>query len=72
MIDMGFNLARFSPIPMVRDTVPQTPVGSGATTPVPTSTPRPNGGSCFHNSDPICNKEHVHTQRLYSSFTGLI
>ena len=40
LMDMGFNLTRFSPILMVGDTVPQTPVGSGTTTPVPTSTPK--------------------------------
>ena len=45
LTDMGFNLTRFSPVPTVEDTVLQTPIGSGTTTPVPTSTPRPSGGS---------------------------
>ena len=57
---------------MVGDTVPQTPVGSRITTPVPTSTPRPNGRSHLYNSDPIPNREHTHAQKLYNSFTGLI
>ena len=52
---MGFNITRFSPILTVGDTVPQTPVGSGTIIPVPTSTPRPNGGSFLHNSDLIPN-----------------
>ena len=45
LTDMGFNLTRFSPILTVGDPVPQTPVGLGTTTPVPTSTPRPSGRS---------------------------
>ena len=32
LTDMTFNLTRFSPIPIVGDTVPQTPVVSGTTT----------------------------------------
>ena len=39
LVDMGFNITEFSPIPTVRDSVPQTPVGSRTTTPFPTSTP---------------------------------
>ena len=38
LTDMGFRLSRFSPIPTIGDTAPQTPVGSGTTTPVLTST----------------------------------
>ena len=63
---MGFNITEFSPIPIMRDTVPQTPVGSGTNTPVPTSIPRPNGGSCLNNSDH--NRENTH---LYNSFTSI-
>ena len=48
LTDIGFNIAEFSPIPTVGDMVPQTPAGSGTNTPVPTSTPRPNGGSCLN------------------------
>ena len=39
LTDMGFSLTRFSPIPTIGDTTPQTLVGSGTTTLVPTSTP---------------------------------
>ena len=70
--DMGFNLTRFSPIPMVGDTVPQTPVGLGTTTPVPTSTPRPSGRWRLHNSDPIPNRQNTHKNNLYNSFTGIV
>ena len=62
---MGFNITECNPISTVRDAVPQTLVGSGTNTPVPTSTPRPNGGSCFKNSDP--NRENTH---MYNSSTG--
>ena len=72
LIDMGFNLTRFSPILMVRDTVPQTTVGTGTTTPVPTSTPWPNGRSHLHNSDPIPKRKHMHAQKLHNPFTGII
>ena len=72
LTDMGFNLTRFSPILTIGDTVPQTPVGSGTTTPVPTSTPRPNGRSQLHNSDLIPNREHTHAEKLYNSFTGIL
>ena len=71
LMDMGFKLTRFSPIPTVGDTVPQTPVGSGTITPVPTSTPRPNGGLDLQNSDLIPNREHTHVPNLYNSFTDL-
>ena len=33
LTDMGFSLTRFSPIPTIGDAAPQTPVGSGTTTP---------------------------------------
>ena len=72
LTDMGFNLTIFNLIPMIGDTVPQMPVSSGSTTPVPNSTPRMNGGLHLHNSDPIPNREHMHTQKLYNSFTGLV
>ena len=73
LTDMGFNRTRFSPIPTVGDTVPQTPVGSRTTTPVPTSTPRPSGGSWLHNSDPISNRQNTHKhQCTYNSFTGVV
>ena len=39
LIDVGFSLTRFSPIPTIGDAAAQSPVGSGTTTPVPTSTP---------------------------------
>ena len=42
--------------------------GSGTNTPVPTSTPRPVGGSCLQSSDPIPNEENAH---MYNSFTGI-
>ena len=71
LMDMGFNHTIFSPIPTVGDTVPQTLVGSQTITLVPTSTPRPNGGSCLHNSDLIPNREHMHAPNLYSSFSEL-
>ena len=66
MTDMGLNLTRFSPILMIGDTVPQTPVGSGPTTPAPTLIPRPNGRSWLHNSDLVSNREHTHTHRNYT------
>ena len=66
LMDMGFNITEFSPIPTIGDTVPQTLAGSGTNTPVLTSTPRPNGGSHLNNSD--YNRENTH---LYNSFTGI-
>ena len=72
LTDIGFNLTRFSPIPTIGDTAPQTPVGSGTTTPVPTSTPRPSGGSRLNSSDPTSNKRHTHEGNLHSSFTGVL
>ena len=69
---MGLNLTRFRPLPTVGDTVPQTPVGSGTTTPVPTSTPRPSGGSQLHNSDLISNRQNVHKHNVYNSFTYVV
>ena len=72
LTDMGFNLTRFSPILTVGDIVPQTPVGSGTTTPVPTSTPRPSGGSWLHNSDLISNRQITHKHNVYNSFTGVV
>ena len=59
LTDMGFSLTRFSPIPTIGDTAPQTPVGSGTTTPVPTSTPWPSGRSRLHSSDPTADKRYV-------------
>ena len=39
LTDKGFSLMRFSPIHTIGDAAPQTPVGLGTTTPIPTSTP---------------------------------
>ena len=72
LMDMGFNLTRFSPIPMIGDTVQQTPVGSETTTSAPTLTPRPNGRSQLHSSHPITGRENTHAQKLYNSFTGIV
>ena len=38
LTDMGFSLTRFSPIPTIGGAALQTPVASGTTTPIPTST----------------------------------
>ena len=62
LMDMGFNITECSPIPTVRDSVPQTPVGSRTTTPVLTLTLRQSGGSRLHSSDPTFDKRH--TQEL--------
>ena len=72
LMDMGFNITECSPIPTVRDSVPQTPVGSRTTTQVPTSTPRPSGGSRLHSSDPTSNKKHAHKGNLHNSFTAIV
>ena len=56
----------------IGDMAPQTPVGSGTTTPVPTSTPRPSGGSRLHSSDPTSNKRYTHEGNLHNSFTGIV
>ena len=69
---MGFNITRFSPILTVGDTVLQTPAGSGTTTPVPMSTPRPSGGSQLHNSDLISNRQNTHKHNVYNPFTGVV
>ena len=68
LTDMGFNLTRFSPIPTISNTVPQTPVGSGIVTPIPTSTLRPSGGSCLNSLDPIPDRQHHHVPNLYNSY----
>ena len=68
LTDMGFNITECSPIPTLGDTIPQKPVRSGTNTPVPTSTPRPVGGSCLHSSDPIPHKENAH---MHNSFTDI-
>ena len=72
LTDMGFNLTRFSPILTIGDTAPKTPVGSGTTTPVLTSPPRPSGGSRLHSSDPTSNKRYTHEGNLHNSFTGVV
>ena len=69
---MGINITECSPIPTVRDSVPQTPVGSGTITPVPTSIPRPSGGSRLHSSDPTFNKRYAHKGNVHNSFTGIV
>ena len=66
LTDMGFNLTRFSPIPTTGDMAPQTPLGSRTTTPVLTSTPRPNGGSRLHSSDPTSNKRYADEGNIVS------
>ena len=71
-MDMGFNITEYSPIPSVRDAVPQTPVGSGTTTPVLTSTLRQSSGSRLHSSDPTFDKNHTEECKLHNSFTGII
>ena len=69
---MGFNLTRFSPIPTVGDTVRQTLVGSGTTTPVAISTPRSSGRSQLHNSDLSSNTQNTNEINIYNSFTGVV
>ena len=69
---MGFNLTRFSPILTIGDTAPQTPVGFRTTRPVPTSTPRPSGGSRLHSSDLTSNKRYTHKGYLHNLFTGIV
>ena len=44
------------------------PVGSRTVTPVPTSTPRPNGGTCLSSSDPIPNREHHQVPNMHYSY----
>ena len=65
---MGFNITECRPIPIVGDSVPQTTVRPDYNTPVPTSTPRPIGGSCLHSSNLIPSGENAH---MYYSFTGI-
>ena len=57
LTDMGFNLTRFSPIPIVGDTLPQIP--------------RLIGGFHLHNSDLTSNREHSHAPNLHNSFSEL-
>ena len=45
LTDMGFNTPNYSPIPAVRITAPQQPVDVRSGASVPTSMPRPQGGS---------------------------
>ena len=53
--NMGFSIPDYSPIATVGDAVPQHPaVGTAAS--VPTSTPRTEGGSCLHTTDPTHNR----------------
>ena len=72
LTDMGLNITECSPISTVGDTIPQTPVGYRTTTPVPTSTLRPSGGSRLHSSDPTFDKRHTQEGKLHNSFTGII
>ena len=58
-MDMGFSIPDYSPIPTDGDAVPQWPEGPGINASVPTSTPRPEGGSCLHSSDPTHNRGKV-------------
>ena len=38
---------------------------------MPMSTPRLNGGSCLHSSDPTSSREHTHAPNLHNSFSEL-
>ena len=58
----------YSPIPAVGDAVPQCPAGMGTTASVPTSTPRIEGGSHLHMSDPTHN---IGKTQIIDSFTGI-
>ena len=70
LTDMGFNITEFIPIPTIGDMVPQTPAGSRTNTTVPTSTPRPNGGSHLNNSDH--NRENTHSCNSFTSIAGRV
>ena len=39
---------------------------------VPTSTPRPSGGSRLHSSDPTSNKKYIQEGNVQNSFTGVV
>ena len=71
LMDMGLSLTRFSPIPTIGDTAPQTPVGSGMTTPIPTSTPQPSGRSRLHSSDPTADIKYVPEGNIQNSFSDI-
>ena len=45
LMDMGFNMPNYSPIPAVRNTAPQQLVDLRSGASVPISMPRPQGGS---------------------------
>ena len=59
-------MPNYSPIPAIGNTAPQQPtdVSSGAS--VPTSMPRPQGGSWFNTSDPTYNRGKA---KIINSFT---
>ena len=59
LTDMGFSIPDYSSIPAVGDAVPQHPAGMGAAASVPTSTPRNEGGSHLHMTDPTHNRGKV-------------
>ena len=65
---MGFSIPDYSPIPAVGDAVPQCPAGVGTAASVPTSTPRIEGGSCLHTTDPTHNRGKA---KIIDSFTGI-
>ena len=67
---MGFNIPEYRPIPTVGNAVPQWPEGPGTSASVLTSTPRPEGGSCLHSSDPTHNKGKVQILNLFAGMTG--
>ena len=45
LTDMGFNMPNYSPIPAIGNTAPQQPTDMRSDASVPTSMPRPQGGS---------------------------
>ena len=47
-------------------------MGSGTTTPVPTSTPQPSGRSRLHNSDPTSYRQHIQEGNVQNSFIGVV
>ena len=66
LTDMGFNMPNYSPIPAVGNTVPQQPMDMRSGASVPTSMPRPQGGSRLNTSDPTYNRGKA---QIINSFT---
>ena len=65
---MGFSIPDYSPIPTVGNAVPQLPEGPGTSASVPTTTPRPEVGSCLHSLDSTHNRGKV---QIVNSFAGM-